>query len=662
MYSLLISTITNALKGTETILLGTALFVIIVAIGIIIVLAHSIAKVNKLIKHFSDKKEDNYVGVDSEKDSNHTLDKEITKSETTLNESIDLDDEKHETILDNSDNVTPTNLIEDSYVAEIDDDIIDDDDVDTDEIKVDIQEVNETTSTNCATESEDNIDLESNDFIESIDNSIIDDDDIIDDHLDEPYKEEIVSIDSEEFQSGPDPIKNLNEIQIATEDSESTADQFINSNVEENHEENPPIELEKIESSPEFIQPNDILFSDAPTSIKAPLTPEFIQSDNTTNAPELLRKPQRDDDIPLFSERENTDESAPESFEGTKPTSDFIYIDSELNTAPDFIANVHDTGSKVNPSNSIPEFSRPTNSITTERPDKLIYTETTEKTAPVFIRVEHSDSIEPPEFSSDVTDEDIEPPEFNYSNSLIDDIPKSFEESEKEDVEDIVDSTDSVFIAPIKPPPKGLYDEVPDNTVKENIEIEEPEILIPEGLTDEEKRIIEEQQTLLDQLTEESISNKDENYDIVGTCTDTAKFTAFEKKLYNATNLIKYYYSELKNTLLSYKGIKSKITNAGDSFKIGGSIVARITFNGNKLRLHLSLDPDEYNKSIYNHYSLADVKAYKDIPFALEISKSADLSTAFKLIQDAMGSKFVLYIDQKREYVDYATYYTDKED
>lgn len=213
--------------------------------------------------------------------------------------------------------------------------------------------------------------------------------------------------------------------------------------------------------------------------------------------------------------------------------------------------------------------------------------------------------------------------------------------------------------------PKGLYDYVPENKKpkkEEKVEVEE-KIEIPEGLTDEEKRKIAEDEELLKQLMEEDSSADDEEqFEIVGTCTDTSGFNAFENKIFNASNTVKYYYSELKNTLLSYKKIKCKQSNAGDSFRQGNNLVARITYNGNKLRLHLALNPKDYNVNDYNHYSMINVNAYKDVPFTLEIAGRRDLIAAAKLIQDAMGNKFVVYLDKKREYFDYAAYYTKKED
>ncbi len=655
MYFLSISTITNMLENAEILLLGFALFVMIVAIGVMIALSRSILRVNNLIKRILSKRT---VGVILKNDSIPNENKEnilLSGGKSESNELID----NNEIVVDKEDS-------EIEYTTEeLDDDIIEDEDRAFEETIEDIEDKSiNSADLNESTNNEDDI-IE---FTEPIDDTIIDDSEIV--SLEETFIDLNISnsIDGEVITNTVEPTVDINETVELLENKDNTVNRFIDPTDDEGDESEAPISFMENERPPVFIQPNDEGIFDEPipiVSYETPMDPEFIRSEKANyDAPKSLEVPKQYDEIPLFSESSyiNTDEVAPESFKKSNEIPSFNYSSQHLYLAPEKLEEARIKEPKVKNESIVPEFSRPISSPDLDRPDTLIHGKIEEIPPAEFIKSESSDSAEPPKFDSEYSEYDIEPPEFNYSASRLDDIPQSFDEIAKDIIPETVDSEEPVFVVPIKPPPKGLYDEVPDNSEKVNIEIEEPKIAIPEGLTEDEKRLIAEQQALLDMLSEESLSEEAENYDIVGICTDTSAFTAFENKLHNATNRIKYYYSELKNTLLSYKGIKSKLTNAGDSFKVGGSIVARITLNGNKLRLHLSLDPSEYNKSIYNHYSLADVKAYKEIPLALEIAKRADLSTASKLIQDAMGSKLVLYIDQKREYVDYAAYYTDKED
>ena len=139
-----------------------------------------------------------------------------------------------------------------------------------------------------------------------------------------------------------------------------------------------------------------------------------------------------------------------------------------------------------------------------------------------------------------------------------------------------------------------------------------------------------------------------------------AEFNAFELKMLDASNLQKYLYCEVKNELMSYRKVKSKTTVSGDVFRQGGYLLAKITLNGGKLRLHLALNPDEYNVRKYGHYDLSAVRAYSNIPTTLDLDATSMLKYAKLLISEALASHFLLYQNKKKEYVNYHYYYTRK--
>ena len=141
-----------------------------------------------------------------------------------------------------------------------------------------------------------------------------------------------------------------------------------------------------------------------------------------------------------------------------------------------------------------------------------------------------------------------------------------------------------------------------------------------------------------------------------------AGFNAFELKMLDATNLQKYLYCEVKNDLMTYRRVRSKTTVSGDVFRQGGYLLAKITLNGGKLRLHLALNPDEYNVRKYGHYDLSAVRAYSNIPTTLDLDSTGMLKYAKLLISEALASHFLLYQNKKKEYVNYHLYYTRKPD
>lgn len=613
MYFVSLSTIANTFNTAELGVLGASLFVILIAIGLIIAIGRAIADVNSEIKSSKQK----------ESTSNDNIASEIVSEDNSDIEPIT--DEIAESKQNND--VTEEELIEDDEVIE--DEIIEDDEILEDNSHAD------------------------DEIIEDIDNdeSVTDDNGVIDEEsVSNSNSPEEKSIDLDNIEEAIDLEIEENEV------LEAPTSAIEKSNISPIPDENP---------IPDFIQPKAEQTFDRPEPIvvREISKPEFVRADEEIEeAPSFLDEPSLDNIIPEFSPNVSDDESAPDAFDLGNDSPDFSYANSTSDTAPEKLENYRTETAKEKEDNKTPEFSRPVNPSSLDLPDRFAPSKTEDIPVPEFMESELSqENIAPSRFDGGYPEEEtIEPPEFNYSTNRVDDIPLTFEEFEGEEIPQTIEPAEPMFIAPLKPPPKGLYDEVPDKAKKQEKAEEQIEIVIPEGLTEEEQKLIDEQQALLDELTEEAVTEENEENETVGTCTDTSRFTAFENKLYNADNSIKYYYSELKNTLMAYKGIKSKLTNAGDSFKIGNTLVARITLNGNKLRLHLSLDPRDYNPSIYNHTSFEDVKAYKDIPLALEITKRADLSTATKLIQDAMGSKFVLFIDPKREYVDYQAYYTEK--
>ncbi len=168
----------------------------------------------------------------------------------------------------------------------------------------------------------------------------------------------------------------------------------------------------------------------------------------------------------------------------------------------------------------------------------------------------------------------------------------------------------------------------------------------------------EEQELAKKQKPIEEDEDDSDYYDIgEGTAESTDNFNSFELKLFNAPKRIKYFYSELKNELLNYRHIKDRLSASGDSFRQGSKLIAKITISGSSLRLHLALSPDDYNERTYGHYDMSDVKAYEEVPMALDIEQSLDLQSAKFLIQEAMAAHFVLYHNTRKATVNYAAMY-----
>lgn len=421
--------------------------------------------------------------------------------------------------------------------------------------------------------------------------------------------------------------------------------------------------------------------------------PVFALSDNATCTP-LTSIAEPATETPAFAEMTEEDKPLDRIDEERVRSKKGQSIDADgkknggksFDDAPDFIGVEEDVrhSSSLKKIPDIPAANYASSQISVEEPVDFAFEESANVIPKEIEELPIACSLEePPEFAIQEEKEQSYVPKKISERSIRDETP-SFAEDKGEincDIPEVFAPLGDIpeSHAPIpqekevnRAIPKGLYVDVPDERDVEEKEEKEPSVrpedIRPE-LTEEERAEVDQNEALLKSLMEseeeeirdEIIGDEDIPVVIIGECTDTSNFTAFEHKLLNATNVQKYIFSEIKNTLLSYKHVRDKLSNAGDAFRQGSNLIARITLNGGKLRLHLCLNPKAYSPKVYKHYSLKNVAAYAEVPFTIELANRRDLVNACKLIQDAMASKFIIYTNDKREYIDYAAFYTMKE-
>ena len=111
---------------------------------------------------------------------------------------------------------------------------------------------------------------------------------------------------------------------------------------------------------------------------------------------------------------------------------------------------------------------------------------------------------------------------------------------------------------------------------------------------------------------------------------------SFTEKLSQSSSEVIKYYNEIRNELLSYKKVKSKISYKHESFRLGMSIVAKLKIRGKSLYLFLALDPNDYKESKYKIKDMSNVKANKDVPTMYKINLPRRAVYAKELIADLM--------------------------
>lgn len=107
----------------------------------------------------------------------------------------------------------------------------------------------------------------------------------------------------------------------------------------------------------------------------------------------------------------------------------------------------------------------------------------------------------------------------------------------------------------------------------------------------------------------------------------------FAERLLTADEDLKDNYNELKAVALSY-GLKSRISNSGDTFRLHTKTYLKIAVAGKGLKLYLALDPNDYRNTPIPVKDVGAKNVYKDIPLCFKVKSGLSLKRAKQLIDD----------------------------
>lgn len=119
---------------------------------------------------------------------------------------------------------------------------------------------------------------------------------------------------------------------------------------------------------------------------------------------------------------------------------------------------------------------------------------------------------------------------------------------------------------------------------------------------------------------------------------------AFVDRLIDAKS-VHSVYNELKNTILSYPGVKAKLNKDGEEFRFGEDKKAALMLNGDVMELYLAVDPATVPEQ------LGAAAADGELPTKLDVAEDR-IDNAQKLIFFAMNVA-MLTRNANRRYVDY---------
>lgn len=110
----------------------------------------------------------------------------------------------------------------------------------------------------------------------------------------------------------------------------------------------------------------------------------------------------------------------------------------------------------------------------------------------------------------------------------------------------------------------------------------------------------------------------------------------FEKRIHAADEDMKRHFNELKSDILAY-GVKSRLSNSGDTFRLHTKTYVKITIAGKSLKLYFALDPKDYEDSKMPLADAGHKGIYKEIPLVFKVKSELSLRRAKQLIADAMA-------------------------
>jgi hypothetical protein len=113
----------------------------------------------------------------------------------------------------------------------------------------------------------------------------------------------------------------------------------------------------------------------------------------------------------------------------------------------------------------------------------------------------------------------------------------------------------------------------------------------------------------------------------------------------------KAYYSKLKNHILSYKGVKARMSWKHESFNKGRDQLFKLKIRGKTICLYCALNPDEFEVTKYFHKAVVS-KAYEKVPMLIKIRSDRALARALRLV-DLVMSNFSIKKNPAYTEVDY---------
>lgn len=137
---------------------------------------------------------------------------------------------------------------------------------------------------------------------------------------------------------------------------------------------------------------------------------------------------------------------------------------------------------------------------------------------------------------------------------------------------------------------------------------------------------------------------------------------SFMSRLVQSQGDVQAYYSEIKNKLLSYKGVKGRISWSNETFNKGRNHIAKVVAKSKTLYLYLALDPATLEDGTYNFEDMSGKKKYENVPVLIKVKGPRKLKYALELIDKICQENLALPEVKDFEPTDYTVPYWSTEE
>lgn len=111
---------------------------------------------------------------------------------------------------------------------------------------------------------------------------------------------------------------------------------------------------------------------------------------------------------------------------------------------------------------------------------------------------------------------------------------------------------------------------------------------------------------------------------------------SFTARIIQADDALKARYSELKNYMLQYKGVKNRISWRRETYSMGRKTVAMFSVRGKTLCLYLAADPTRFDNTKYNVENMSETASRRKTPLLFRIKSDRRTAYAKQLIDIVM--------------------------